>query len=85
VQKNMEKPNRLRAIAGMVLNIICAVCLVYAVVDYHAKWDTPPVKIPPHTRLSSDENILHILNYMILPATAVAMVLSAFWFWKLRK
>jgi hypothetical protein len=82
----MENPKpSSRAIFGMTLNIICAAVLIYLMVDYHEKWATPPVVIPPDTRLSTDETLLHIVNYWVFPFLAAAMLLSTFWFWKLRK
>jgi hypothetical protein len=79
----MDNPNRSRAIAGLSFNIILAIVIILITWSYHEKWDG--VKTPADKRLVTDEKVLRLFNYELLPAVAGGMILSAFWFWKLRK
>jgi hypothetical protein len=79
----MKDQNHHRALLGLGLNIFCATGLLLGTFSYYEKWDS--VKTPADIRLATDEEVLRDINYLVFPGAAVGMMLSAFWFWKLRK
>jgi hypothetical protein len=79
----MNEPKRSRAILGFWINLFFVFALAFHTLLYYKKWDV--VNIPPDTKLSYDEKLLHICNYELVPIIAGAMGCSAFLFWRIRK
>ena len=71
------------SILGLILNIFFTIVLAVLIAKYYLSYEVP--QIPADRRLIWDEKIIHLYNYGLFPVVAAGMILSAFWFWKLRK
>jgi hypothetical protein len=76
------KNKRLIAILGVILNLICATFLTLTAIR-HPHWET--LQLSPDARRAYYEKLLNILCDQTLPWTVAAMVVSAIFFWILRK
>jgi ABC-type dipeptide/oligopeptide/nickel transport system permease component len=79
--KIIMKTKPTAAIVGLILNVFCLVLVTYAVLRYHQEW----VQFRPEVRAANAEKLLRVLHYGILPMHGLVALLSAAFFWILRK
>ena len=71
-------------ILGIGLNAMCACVFIAWPIKYNREWDTFK-KTNLENWTATDEKLLHLLNYELLPFAALIMLISILILWKLRK
>ena len=69
---------------GIFINLMCAIVFIAWPIKYYKDWDS--INKPFVDKwIVTDEKLLHLQNYELLPGAAIVMVISAIILWKQSK